>query len=164
MVTSYKQRIRMELEARSAEAWRAAMASGNAALVHLYACPAPVSAATLFLNKDDMEAVWAADKWGAVRMGLVQVTAGGARVGECLLCGTQGGGLGHIARGCPQLGAARIRYWAQVTTARRQQLQKAGEGSWALAMFSVVADEQDLRAAVMFGDAVVKRIQERTAR
>ena len=164
VVSAYKQRIRMELEARSAGAWRAKLAREDPVLVHLYACPAPISAAALFLNEDDMEAVWAADKWGALRTGLVQVTEGGARVGECLLCGTQGGGLGHIARRCPELREARALYWKQVTGARRQQLLEAGEGTWALAVFSVVADQRDLRAGVFLRDAIVKHLREKAAR
>ena len=159
VVTSYKQRIRMELEARSAESWRTKLARGDAAQVHLYACPAPVSAAATFLGEDDMEAVWAADHWGAVRIGLIQVTQGGARTGKCALCGAPNGGLAHVARSCSQLREARARYWTEVTAARRQQLLAGGEGTWALAAFSVVADLQDLRAGVMFGDAVAKAVQ-----
>ena len=106
-----------------------------------------------------MEAVWAADHWGAARIGLIQGTQAGAPTGKCALCGAPNGGLAHVARSCSQLREARARYWTEVTAARRQQLLAGGEGTWALAAFSVVADLQDLRAGVMFGDAVAKAVQ-----
>ena len=130
--------------------------------MHLYACTEPRSAAAYFLGVDDMEAARAADGWGAVRTGLAQVTEDRAGRGECRLCRKQAGGLGHIARQCPRLREARGSYWLQVSAGRREQLREAGEGTWAQAIFSLVADEQDLRANVVFGGAVAHMLKEMT--
>ena len=160
VLATYKQRIRHDLEARSAAAWRAKLAEEDPARMHLYACTEPRSAAAFFLGVDDMEAAGDADGWGAVRTGLVQNTVGNAGRGECCLCGEQGGGLGHIARTCPRLREARANFWLRASAGRREQLREAGEGTWAQAVFSLVADQQDLRASVMFGGAVARMLKE----
>ena len=120
---------------------------------YLSACPAPLSAAAILLAEDDMPAVWAADAWARLRVGITEATERGQKIGErrCPLCRQRGSGLGHLAYQCPRLNTERGWFLEASSAARRTELGKVKEGSWLLSVFSVVADPGDLSANASSG-------------
>ena len=162
-VQAYKGRIRAELEGRSAMRWRERMAMECPEKPYLSACPAPLSAAAILLAEDDMPAVWAADAWARLRVGITEATERGAKIGErrCPLCRQRSSGLGHLAYQCPQLNTERGWFLEASSAARRTELGKVQEGSWLLSVFSVVADPGDLSANVLFGAAIEEKLCEK---
>ena len=83
------------------------------------------------------------------------------RQGErnCPLCNQRRSGLGHLAGSCPKLTQERASYLQAITAARKAELATAGEGGWAMSVFSVVADPQDLSANMQFGAAIESRLR-----
>ena len=154
------------LEDRSARAWKARMAQESPGLPHIYIGLSPLSAGELLLREGDMEAVWDADEWGKLRLGITATVtaAGGGGARNCIFCGQAGGGLGHVAASCPRTAGARHAYLKTISAARRQELEKAGDGTWQLCVFSVEADVSDLGAAVRFGATIGRLLAETVGR
>jgi len=132
---------------------------------YLAACPAPLSAAGILLAGDDMEAVWAADAWARLRLGVTQAAEVGERLGErrCPLCKKRSTGLGHLAHTCPKLATERGWFLEASSAARRAELARTGDGGWAMSVFSVVADPQDLGANALFGAAIEEKLLDAAA-
>ena len=160
-VVDYKKRIRGELEERSATAWRERVVLECPERPYLAASPAPLSAAGIMLGVDDMGAVWSADAWARLRIGITSASEPGVKQGEknCPLCNQRSSGLGHLAGSCPKLIQERASYLRAITSARKTELATAGEGGWAMSVFSVVADPHDLSANVRFGAAIESRLR-----
>ena len=160
-MVDYKKMIRGELEERSATAWRERVVLECPERPYLAASPAPLSAAGIMLGVDDMQAVWSADAWARLRTGIVSASEPGMRQGErnCPLCNQRSSGLSHLAGSCPKLTQERASYLQAITSARKAELATAGEGGWAMSVFSVVAGPQDLSANVHFGAAIERRLR-----
>ena len=89
--------------------------------------------------------------------------AGGRGTRNCIFGGRPGGGLGHVAASRPRTAGARHAYLKTISAARRKELEKAGDGTWQLCVFSVEADVSHLGAAVRFG-ATIGRLLAETVR
>ena len=150
-----------KLEERSATAWRERVVLECPERPHLAATPAPLSAAGIMRGVDDMGAVWSADTWARLRTGITSASEPGMKQGErnCPLCNQRSSGLGHLAGSCPKLIQERASYLRAITSARKTELATAGEGGWAMSVFSVVADPHDLTVNVHFGTAIKNRLR-----
>ena len=131
------------------------MAKESPELPHIYTRLSPISEGELLLWEGDMEAVRDPDVWGRPRRGIITiVTAGGEGGRNCILCSQAIGGLGHTAASFARTTETRRTYLEEGSTARREELEIAGDGTWESHVFSVTAGVSDLGAGVRFGGAI----------